>query len=116
MHRIGFLINPYAGMGGAVGLKGTDSLIDEATKRGAVPRAQERAAEALGALDGANFHFFTCSQEMGEDAMQKTGIIQFTVEYHTPEKTTAEDTKNACRKFLDAGVEMIVFCLSLIHI
>lgn len=110
MHRIGFLINPYAGMGGAVGLKGTDGLVDEATKRGAVPRAQERAGEALNALKGTDLHFFTCSQAMGEDAMQKAGIPRVTVEYHTPEKTTAEDTKNACRKFLDAGVEMIVFC------
>ena len=110
MHLIGFLINPYAGMGGAVGLKGTDGLIDEATKRGAIPRAQERAAEALNALKGTSLHFFTCSQEMGEDAMQKAGITRFTVEYRTPEKTTADDTKNACRKFLDVGVEMIVFC------
>ena len=110
MHRIGFLINPYAGMGGAVGLKGTDGLIDEAIQRGAVPRAQERASEALGALEGTNLHFFTCSREMGEDAMLKAGITRFTVEYCIPEKTTADDTKNACRKFLDAGVEMIVFC------
>jgi predicted polyphosphate/ATP-dependent NAD kinase len=110
MHHIGFLINPYAGMGGTVGLKGTDSLIDEATTRGAVPRAQERAAEALGALKGTDLHFLTCSRVMGEDSMYKAGIIRFTVEYCTPEKTTAEDTKNACRKFLDAGAEMIVFC------
>jgi len=47
---------------------------------------------------------------MGGDAMQKAGITRFTVEYCIPEKTTADDTKNACRKFLAAGVEMIVFC------
>ncbi|WAC05003.1 MAG: ATP-NAD kinase family protein [Methanoregula sp.] len=110
MHTIGFLINPYAGMGGAVGLKGTDGLVYEATIRGAVPHAQKRAEEALRALKCVNLRFFTCSGNMGEAAMQKAKITHFSVEYCSPEKTTAEDTKNACRKFLNSGVEMIVFC------
>lgn len=37
--RIGFLINPIAGMGGRVGLKGTDGVADEAVRRGAEPVA-----------------------------------------------------------------------------
>ena len=44
MRRIGFLINPVAGMGGSVGLKGTDGNSDEARRRGALPRAQDRVA------------------------------------------------------------------------
>ena len=47
MLRIGFLINPVAGMGGSVGLKGTDGKVDEARLRGAKPRAQERAIISL---------------------------------------------------------------------
>jgi len=45
MYRIGLIVNPVAGMGGAVGLKGTDGLFDEAVSRGAVPRAPRRAEE-----------------------------------------------------------------------
>ena len=50
MRRIGFLINPVAGMGGSVGLKGTDGNSDEARRRGALPQAQDRAAITLNHL------------------------------------------------------------------
>ena len=47
MKVLGFLVNPIAGMGGSVGLKGTDGLAELAAEKGAVPRANERARQAL---------------------------------------------------------------------
>ena len=47
MHKIGFIVNPIAGMGGRVGLKGTDGVINEAIKKGAKPVAPERDAESV---------------------------------------------------------------------
>ncbi|HYS71094.1 MAG TPA: ATP-NAD kinase, partial [Thermoplasmata archaeon] len=47
MTRVGFLVNPIAGMGGRVGLKGTDGVSDEAARRGAAPVAPAKAAEML---------------------------------------------------------------------
>ena len=49
MLRIGLLINPFAGIGGAVGLKGSDGadIREEALKRGeaVVATASERAVK-----------------------------------------------------------------------
>jgi predicted polyphosphate/ATP-dependent NAD kinase len=47
MMRLGLIVNPLAGLGGTVGLKGSDGLAAEALAKGAVPRAQERAALVL---------------------------------------------------------------------
>ncbi len=40
--KIGFLVNPIAGMGGKVGLKGTDGVSDKAKSLGAKPVFSER--------------------------------------------------------------------------
>ncbi len=45
--RVGFIVNPVAGMGGKVGLKGTDGVVKEAIARGAEPVAPQRAIEFL---------------------------------------------------------------------
>lgn len=49
---IGLVVNPVAGLGGSVGLKGTDGpgTVAEALRRGAVPQAGARARRALAVL------------------------------------------------------------------
>ena len=49
MLTLGFIINPFAGIGGAVGLKGSDGpeIVKEAFRRGATQRASDRARVAL---------------------------------------------------------------------
>ncbi len=110
MNTIGFLINPIAGMGGAVGLKGTDGMVAEAVRRGARPMAASRAREAIELLKGAPFKYVTCSGPMGEDVLAGAGISAFRVVYQAPPVTTAADTREACRAFLNEGAEMILFC------
>ena len=110
MRRIGFVVNPVAGMGGSVGLKGTDGNSTEALNRGAVPHAGERAQAALKQIPRNGITFLTCSGKMGEDILRAVGIAAFLVIAHPLQVTTADDTNCACRKFLDEGVDLILFC------
>ncbi|WP_455392520.1 ATP-NAD kinase family protein [[Eubacterium] cellulosolvens] len=128
--KIGFLINPIAGMGGRVGLKGTDGVLDQAIERGAIPIAQTRAKEAIdryvklmsnqvkpSAGDEVNIEWVTCMGLMGQDALKEAGLeklanhrIKIVYEPPNPNHTTAEDTISACQAFITEGVELIVFC------
>ncbi|HUW67721.1 MAG TPA: ATP-NAD kinase family protein [Candidatus Nanoarchaeia archaeon] len=106
--KIGFIINPVAGMGGRVGLKGTDGLADRAAQLGGEPLSLERAQEAILNIDDMenDIQFLTCSGKMGEDVLRNTPF-RYQVIYQTPEKTTAEDTKKAVGKMLDC--DLILF-------
>ena len=45
--RLGLVINPLAGLGGSVGLKGSDGVAEEALALGAEPKAALRMMQAL---------------------------------------------------------------------
>jgi predicted polyphosphate/ATP-dependent NAD kinase len=109
--KIGFLVNPIAGMGGAVGLKGTDDLAFEAKRRGAMPRARERAKASLCLLakEAENLVFFTASDEMGENVLKECDLNHFVI-LKIREESSTMDTKAACRVFLEKGVDLILFC------
>ncbi len=57
--KIGFLVNPIAGMGGKVGLKGTDGVLKEAIERGAFPVSKDRAKKFLNSLKNQNLDTIT---------------------------------------------------------
>jgi predicted polyphosphate/ATP-dependent NAD kinase len=118
MPRVGFLINPIAGMGGRVGLKGTDEVAAEAVSRGAKPTANGRALEALGEfkhlLDGAPnppaIEWLTVAGAMGGDALQTAGFTAVEVVYAAPAEPSAQDTRAAVAKFLARSVDLVLFC------
>lgn len=118
MRRIGFLINPIAGMGGRVGLKGTDNMAEEARRRGAMPVANARAAKMLSSLkerlvgteDLDNIFWLTCSGDMGANALAAAGFDRITIVYQPQVPPTADDTKRAAVNFEHQQVELIVFC------
>jgi len=111
MKRIGFLINPVAGMGGAVGLKGTDGNVNEALRRGAIPQAQNRAEVTLTRLaQESGLHFISCSGAMGEETLDASGVQNYQVLYHYNGKSSADDTRQAAQSFKKAGVDLILFC------
>jgi len=109
--RLGFLINPIAGMGGPIGLKGTDGLADEAEAKGGRPRAGERARECLRLLsqEKDDILFLTASGPMGKSCLDECSLSSRVV-YSTPPKTSARDTIRTCQAFLAEGVDLILFC------
>ena len=110
MMKIGFVVNPIAGMGGKVGLKGTDGMLQEAIKRGARREAPQKAIKFLKALKEKKIdvQIFTASHEMGEDECREARIMARVV-YQCNNPTTAMDTKKACIEFMKRGVDAIVF-------
>lgn len=110
---IGFIVNPIAGMGGAVGLKGTDGahILGEALKRGAVRKAQDRARETLRALRATDLdiRFLTCGGEMGESLLRDEGFEAVVV--HVPdEPTTAHDTRKTIEALAECEAQLVLFC------
>jgi predicted polyphosphate/ATP-dependent NAD kinase len=111
MKRIGLIVNPVAGLGGAVGLKGTDNSVAEARRRGAQPHAPDRAKTTLGILTkNTDLAFVTCSGAMGEDIVKGAGITGYRVLYHYTGESSSEDTKKAVRTFLESGIDLVLFC------
>lgn len=107
---IGLVVNPFAGMGGRVGLKGTDGLADRARTLGAKPRAEARATEALALLAGHDLRFLAAAGRMGADALAVAGIQDAESVYVPGDPSTGADTRAACRAFLDAGADLVLFC------
>ena len=112
--KVGLVINPIAGMGGRVGLKGTDGAetLRAARERGAVALAGERAVACLAeaAEMKERFELVTASGAMGEDAALRCGFSPHVV-YESPKdaESSAADTASAVSKMLDAGAELILF-------
>ena len=110
--RIGFVVNPVAGMGGAVGLKGTDGpqILREAIARGAQKVAPARATAALTEIKKRRLEieFLTASGEMGEDELRASGL-DLRVVASADSTTGPDDTVRAVRAFLAEGVDLILF-------
>ncbi|MCD6572055.1 MAG: ATP-NAD kinase family protein [Thermoplasmata archaeon] len=113
--KIGFIVNPIAGMGGRVGLKGTDNVVDKAIELGAKPIAPQRALDALIKIKNLNhdkIKWYTVEGLMGESILRQSSFRDFDIVYtpKNPDKTSARDTKMACEKMLETGVDLILFC------
>ena len=78
MFRIGLIVNPIAGIGGAVGLKGSDGLeiLNQARKRGGLIQAPRRTEEFLTELKSIKdeIKVFTLKGVMGGDSVLKEGF------------------------------------------
>ena len=117
MKKLGLLINPVAGMGGSVGLKGTDHMVEEAIRRGAKPRANGRVRQALKELLEIKneLEIVTCPGDMGEDTAKSMGFR--TTVLHTGGRRSLKDLFDSSRTdtivlskaMEEAGVDLLLF-------
>ncbi|MCS7116412.1 MAG: ATP-NAD kinase family protein [Nitrososphaerota archaeon] len=110
--RLGFIVNPYAGMGGRVGLKGTDGdALQRALALGAEPVAPRRAVKVLEEIRKYNLpiEIITYPYEMGEYEAIEAGFVPKVIGSIESGRTTALDTIRAAREIADMGVELLVF-------
>jgi predicted polyphosphate/ATP-dependent NAD kinase len=110
---IGLIVNPVAGMGGAVGLKGTDgkSIINRAISLGAKPVAPIRAEAFLSSLNPVknSVQLIVGAGCIGEDEAKKAGFSYKALGARKKE-TSAEDTVAIAEKMAGARVALLVFC------
>jgi predicted polyphosphate/ATP-dependent NAD kinase len=127
--RLGLIVNPIAGIGGRVGLKGSDGkdIQERARILGAIPLAGERAVLALERLLplSENIELLVPPEDMGETIARRCGFSPLVIpttglanKSPTPfpfgrgeggNKTTPEDTFYSARTMREAGVDLILF-------
>ncbi|GGB47996.1 ATP-NAD kinase [Oceanisphaera marina] len=112
MFKIGLIVNPLAGLGGSVALKGSDGMAEQARALGAEPRALQRTQLALAELLELNdrFSLYTVAGEMGETVCQALNL-PVTVCYQPQSRvtTTADDTRLAVTALVEQGIDLLLF-------
>lgn len=110
--RLGLIVNPVAGMGGRVGLKGTDGLSEQARKLGAEPLSEARTLRAvrrLGAAARQGIALIAAGGKMGAAVVAEAGLLCQVVTNPVGTETSATDTATAARAMIAAQVDLILF-------
>ena len=111
--RLGLIVNPIAGIGGRVGLKGSDGadVQQSALALGAQPQAHLRAELALQALIPLcdTLELVAPPGAMGESVARKCGFKPVVIGTQAPGPTSAEDTLRAARQMCALPVDLILF-------
>ncbi|MGM0421082.1 MAG: ATP-NAD kinase family protein [Bacillota bacterium] len=113
MKKIGLIVNPIAGIGGKVGLKGSDGreTQEKAKELGAEPVSPHRTVQALTTLKNSNkeIELITYPKEMGENEAREAGFKPTVIGEIESGSTTPADTQQAAKDLKDEGVELLLF-------
>lgn len=111
MFKLGLIINPVAGLGGSVALKGSDDMTAQALALGADPKANDRTQTALNVLlpYKNDINVYTVNGQMGSVAAQELGFMVEECYQTQSEDTCASDTENAVKSLLSKQVDIILF-------
>ena len=114
--RIGLVVNPLAGIGGAVGLQGSDGEVVQraARERDGKPRGEERLSIFLQALrtrlggDFGRLAWCTWGGVMGAQILSSYGVIA-QVAGEPAAQTSAQDTQLAVKTLGASDVDLLIF-------
>lgn len=111
--RLGIIVNPFAGIGGALALKGSDGaeIREKALAMGAEKKANEKMAKALSILDALSgqFRILTASGEMGESVCSSLGLPHEVIYTPSTSQTEGEDSEKAAQAMVEAKVDLLLF-------
>ncbi|OBT03754.1 ATP-NAD kinase [Shewanella sp. UCD-FRSSP16_17] len=113
--RLGLIINPLAGLGGSVGLKGSDNVAELAISRGAEAKAGLRMKQALTVIKpfSEQIDIVTASGDMGETLALELGFSVKCVYQISPgssnNNTSAADTKQTVKALQDESLDLLLF-------
>lgn len=111
--RLGLLINPLAGIGGPLALKGSDGdeIVSKALSMGAECLSSRRAQVTLSQLKefSDDIAWFTAPSIMGEDCLKQSGFKPVVIGQLTREKTTPEDTQRFAKQLVEQKIDLLLF-------
>ena len=107
---IGLIVNPVAGMGGSVGVKGTDGEMHQrALELGAKPVTPKRTRDTLSHLTCQDsITFLAAPDQMGAAYLEEIDV-PVTVIGAIGEETSAQDTKQIAQAMVDEDVDLLIF-------
>jgi predicted polyphosphate/ATP-dependent NAD kinase len=111
--KLGLIVNPIAGMGGRVALKGSDGkeTIRKAIELGSTPISPKRTVEALKRLIMIkdNIELITYPYDMGEEEAKKSGFNPTVIGSITKGETTSSDTRKAAKEMAALKLDLLIF-------
>ena len=115
MVRLGLLVNPDAGLGGRLGLKGSDGQAELARSMGAEDRSGPRMRamlEHFSSIHRAGFEdisWVTSEGRMGTDWFPEAEIGSISIVHSSSGSTSAEDTQDAMNALLESEIDLLVY-------
>lgn len=118
--RIGIVVNPDAGLGGRLALKGSDGQAELARSKGANDRSGPRMTESLEHLSSIisitpgpwkDIEWWLMKGRMGDSWIPNSlgEVGRWNIIDETPQKTSADDTTSAVHTLVKHNVEMILY-------
>lgn len=111
--KLGLVINPIAGIGGSVALKGSDGegIAEQALALGATAKSNARALLALEILlpYKDNIVIYTAAADMGEHTAKALGFNTVVVHELSGATTTSLDTEQAVTTLISHDIDLLLF-------